>query len=136
MKSFCIHVCLLTLLLGCTLSRKNREPFRQFMGEIRTKKRLWLAYNDNGQSGHGKGDALYTTSFGQRLIAILPVGSSITFTKAYETWDIGGGGGWLEGYTMVKGQMHPVQFELDYDADYGGYNPAQMSAVFQRAAVP
>ena len=139
MKSLGAFVLLLMVLSGCTLSRNSREPFRQFIGAVQSKTRLWLVYNENGQFGHGKGDALstrliYSRPNSQGLIAVLPPGYQITFTKAYETWDPGGGGTWMEGWAMVKGQMHPVQFELAYDNDYGGYNPAQLCTVFQTHA--
>ncbi|WP_395737590.1 hypothetical protein [Prosthecobacter sp.] len=135
MKSLRAFLFLLMVLPCCTLSRNHHKPFSQFIGTVQSKTRLWLVYNENGQHGHGKGDALDTRPSSRGLIAVLPPGYQITFTKAYETWDPGGGGTWMEGWAMVKGEKHPVQFELAYDNDYGGYNPAQLFTLFQPRSI-
>jgi hypothetical protein len=128
-------ILLLTLATSCsfTVSRSGKEPFRRFVGQpVVSKTKLWLYDNENGQYGHGDGAVLKRDLvFGpQGLITILPAGHSFHFTKSRHTWDIGGGGTWIQGTSQVGGRTMDVQYDFGYDNAYGGHNPAQLFEIF------
>ena len=102
---------------GCTLSEKHHSRYKGYIGApVYAKTPIWLYINDNHQNGPGTGYVLANYGcFGHDgLVGILPVGHPATFTKAYQSYDIGGGATWLEGATVFKGKDYYVQFPLSY----------------------
>ena len=104
-------------LFGCTVSDKHNRRYRGFIGApVHAKTPIWVYINENHQNGPGTGYVL--KNFGEfgndGLVGILPIGHTVTFTKAYQSYDIGGGATWLEGSTIFKCKDYYVQMPLAY----------------------
>ena len=101
--------------VGCTISEKHHRRYNGYIGApVYAKTRLWVYINENHQVGPGDGYVLfnYGISGNYGLICILPVGHPVTFTKAYQSYDFGGGSTWLEGTTIFKEKNYYVQLRL------------------------
>ena len=102
---------------GCTVSDKHNQQYRGYIGApVRAKTPMGIYINENHQIGPGSGYVLqrYPTYGSYGLVGILPVGHPVIFTKAYQSYDIGGGATWLEGSTILKRKDYYVQMPLAY----------------------
>jgi len=103
---------------GCTVSEKYSRHYRGYIRvPVYAKVPIWLHINENHQLGPGKGYVLdYSHWYHGDKIGILPVGHPVTFTKAYQSYSIGGGATWMEGSTWFNGKDYYVQLPLAYGA--------------------
>ena len=101
--------------VSCTLSEKHHPRYSGYIGApVSTKTPIWVYINENHQVGPGTGYVLknYGMYGNHGLVGILPVGHPVTFTKAFQSYDFGGGSTWLEGSTIFKGKDYYVQMRL------------------------